>query len=252
MGSMKEYFIDLQIKRAEEWIRERLSDESLDESSEEWQRLENEYSDYQEHFYEKAEWQAEIKWLKENGSSNIYKFFFYELNSLKEMATESLNESKNIAFLSCSNLIIKMAFAYAVTLLEAFLGDTLKALITEREDFLHNALRNVDEISKAKYTLSELSESGSNISDLAVKQVNEILFHNIPKVKVVYEQVLGVKLEIDLSKVSKITSLRHDIVHRNGYSKDKKPLNLNAQDLYQAIDDIKVFATSLQKQINER
>jgi hypothetical protein len=69
-------------------------------------------------------------------------------------------------------------------------------------------------------------------------------------VKKVYEQVLGVKLQLDIYKVSKITVLRHAIVHRNGYSKDNKPINLNAQDLYQAIEDIREFTSSLQKQIN--
>jgi hypothetical protein len=42
----------------------------------------------------------------------------------------------------------------------------------------------------------------------------------------IYEQVLGVELQLDISKVSKITSLRHDIVHRNGYTKDREPIKL--------------------------
>ena len=72
----------------------------------------------------------------------------------------------------------------------------------------------------------------------------------IPKVKKIYEQVLGVELQLDISKASKITSLRHDIVHRNGYTKDREPIKLNAQDFFQAIEDIKKFSSSLQKQIN--
>jgi hypothetical protein len=43
--------------------------------------------------------------------------------------------------------------------------------------------------------------------------------------KKIYEQVLGVELQLDISKVSKITSLRHDIVHRNGYTKDREPIS---------------------------
>lgn len=253
MSSIKEHFFDVQNERAEEWIRERLSDDELDEDSEEWQQLASEYSNYQNHLLElleEAEWEAELKWLKENGSSNIHKFFVDELDALKTMAENNLDNSSIMAFMLHTNIVVKMSYAYAVTLLESFLGDTLKALITEREDFLHNAIRNVEEISKAKYSLAQLAVTDLSICNLALKHATKILFHNIPKVKKVYEQVLDVKLQLDISKVSKITSLRHDIVHRNGYSKEKEPINLNAQDLYQAIEDIKEFTSALQKQIN--
>jgi|TARA_R110001583_G_scaffold13521_1_gene57911 hypothetical protein len=66
-----------------------------------------------------------------------------------------------------------------------------------------------------------------------------------------YEQVLGTKLDIDISKVVKVTKLRHDIVHRNGKTVDGNMISLNAQDFTQAIDDIKEFAGLLQVAINE-
>ena len=250
MSSIKDHLFEVQSERAEQWIRERLSDEQLDEDSEEWQQLASDYSDYQNHLSDEAEWAAELEWLKENGSSNIHKFFSDELNALKIMAESNLGHSKKMAFMLHSNIIVKMSYAYAVTLLESFLGDTLKALITEREEFLNNAIGNVEEVSKAKYSIAELAETDLSICNLALKHVNEILFHNIPKVKRIYEQVLGVKLQLDISRVSRITALRHDIVHRNGYSKDNKPIDVNAQDFYQAIEDIKEFTSSLQKQIN--
>ncbi|WP_022967669.1 hypothetical protein [Denitrificimonas caeni] len=250
MSSIKDHLFEVQSERAEQWIRERLSDEQLDEDSEEWQQLASDYSDYQDHLSDEAEWAAELEWLKENGSSNIHKFFSDELNALKIMAESNLGHSKKMAFMLHSNIIVKMSYAYAVTLLESFLGDTLKALITEREEFLNNAIGNVEEVSKAKYSIAELAETDLSICNLALKHVNEILFHNIPKVKRIYEQVLGVKLQLDISRVSRITALRHDIVHRNGYSKDNKPIDVNAQDFYQAIEDIKEFTSSLQKQIN--
>jgi hypothetical protein len=250
MSSIKEHFFDIQNAETKEWIRERLNDENAEEDSEEWQTLANEYSDYQDHLFDEAEWKAELKWLKENGSSNIHKIFIGELDALKIMAESNLDNSTKMAFMLHSNIVVKMSYAYAVTLLESFLSDTLKAIITENSSFLQNAIRNVEEVSKAKYSIVQLSETDLNICSLAIKHTAEILFHNIPKVRKVYEQVLGVKLNLDISKVSKITALRHDIVHRNGYTIKNKPINISAQDLYQAIGDIKEFTYSLQKSIN--
>jgi hypothetical protein len=56
-----------------------------------------------------------------------------------------------------------MSYAYAVTLLETFLGDTFKALIIKRENFLENAIKNVKEIKNEKYSIFELSKTDLNI-----------------------------------------------------------------------------------------
>lgn len=49
LSSTKDYLFEMQELHADEWIRERLSDDSLDEDSEEYQELAEEYSNYQEH-----------------------------------------------------------------------------------------------------------------------------------------------------------------------------------------------------------
>jgi hypothetical protein len=58
-----------------------------------------------------------------------------------------------------------MSYAYAVTLLETFLGDTFKALIIKRENFLENAIKNVKEIKNEKYSIFELSKTRCYFAD---------------------------------------------------------------------------------------
>lgn len=250
MSSIKDYLFDLQNERAEEWIRQRLQDEDADEESDEWNALAKEYDDYQEYLFDEAGHQAELKWLKENGSSQIHKFFMDELNALESIAQKNLVNEGRLLFMFNSQLITKMAFAYSVTLLEAFLGDTLKSLINENNKYLENAIANVDEVKKAKYSLSELRGKNIDVKSLAIRKLSEILFHNIPKVKVVYEQVLGKSLPIDISSVNKIAEIRHHIVHRNGRTLDGENIVVTAEDLSNAIICIKEFSSELQIQIN--
>lgn len=183
MSSIKNHLFEIEEERANEWIRQRLSDDNVDEDSEEWQQLAQEYSDYQNHLWEEAEWDAELKWLKENGSSTIHWNFVTELDALKVMVASNLQDSPTFLFMVNSNIVIKMSYAYAVTLMEAFLSDTLKALITERSNCLENAIKNVEEVIKARYSISELASTDLNICSLVLKKISEILFHNIPKVK---------------------------------------------------------------------
>jgi len=249
LSSIKEHLLEIQEQKANEWIRERLSDDSLDEKSEEYLQLSEEYSDYQEHLWEEAEWQAELQWLKKNGSSSMHKLFVSELDALKIMADSNFNNRKKMAFILHTNIVVKMSYAYAVTLLESFLGDTLKSLISQDDHFLKNALRKFKVLKNVK--LTDLAETDLDVKSLVLKSVSDVLYHNIPHVVEMYEQVLGTKLDIDISKIVKVTKLRHDIVHRNGKTIDGNMISLNAQDFTQAIDDIKEFAGLLQVANNE-
>lgn len=99
--------------------------------------------------------------------------------------------------------------------------------------------------------LTDLAETNLDVKSLVLKYVSDILYHNIPNVVEMYEQVLGIKLDIDISKVVKVTKLRHDIVHRNGKTIDGTMISVSSKDFTQAIDHIKEFAGSLQVAINE-
>ncbi|UKA07256.1 hypothetical protein IHC92_05600 [Photobacterium damselae subsp. damselae] len=209
LSSTKDYLFEMQELHADEWIRERLSDDSLDEDSEEYQELAEEYSNYQEHLREEAEWQAELRWLKDNGSSKIHNIFVSELDGLRIMFDSNVNNPQKMAFILHTNIAVKMSYAYAVTLLESYLGDTLRALISQDEQFLKNALRKFKVLKSVK--LTDVVETDLDVKSLVLRYVSDVLYHNIPNVVEMYEQVLGVKLEIDISKVVKITKLRHDI-----------------------------------------
>ena len=243
MGRMSDLMIDMENERADEWIRERLTDEDADEESEEYRELADEYYNLQEYLAEQAEFEFELAWLQENGSSIIHKNFIEELNELKEIEEKtSINKTY---------MINRMSYAYAVTLLEAFLGDTAKSLITENEIFFKNSWK-INELKKARYSLEFLATNDIDAKGLAAKELSNILYHNIPKVKKIFEIILGSRIDIDISELEKIMSIRHDIVHRNGKTKEGETLYLNNENVSGMISHIEKFSHDLQIIINEK
>lgn len=248
MSSIKAHLFDTESQRVDEWIRERLSDDSLDETSEEYQYLANDYASYQEHLSEVAEWEAELKWYKENGSSVIHSRYITELDALQLMVEDKLTKQSEMLSQIHSVPFIKMSYAYAVTLLESFLGDTLKTIISENDIFLNNAISKFKVLKNVK--LSELSDTNLDVNSLVIKKVSEVLFHNIPNVIEMFEQILNINLDIDISKIVKLTKLRHDIAHRNGRTIDGENIHVSAEAFLVAINDIKQFSGELQININ--
>jgi hypothetical protein len=143
-----------------------------------------------------------------------------------------------------------MAYAYGVTLLEAFLADTIKALVSTNSEYFKYSLK-VDELRKAKYSLEDLVAEGVSAKTLAMKELSGILYHNIPKVIRIYEIVLGKRIDIGMADVEAIIKIRHDIAHRNGKTKDGKPIMIDEQRLLESVASIEKFAADLQLAINE-
>ncbi|WP_101756625.1 HEPN domain-containing protein [Oceanicoccus sp. KOV_DT_Chl] len=241
MGGMSDLMIEQDNERIDKWIRERLGDENIDEESDEYRELADEYYFLQEHLREQYEFEEDLKWLKENDSSAIHRYFFGELEELERLVKKNISIDKPY-------LIYRMTYAHAVTLLEVFLSDTVKSLVNEKLTYFENA-RKIDELKNAKYSLDFLAKNESNPRNIAIKELSKILYHNIPKVKRMLEIILGQRVDIDISKLSKITNIRHDIVHRNGKTTEGNPIYLDQSDLLEMIGEIKIFAKELQKKI---
>ena len=83
------------------------------------------------------------------------------------------------------------------------------------------------------------------------KQLSGILYNNIPKVIRIFETVLDRRVGIDMAEVDAISRIRHDIVHRNGKTKDGEPIIIDEKHLLEAIATIEKFAADLQLMINK-
>ncbi|GLO60527.1 hypothetical protein MACH09_10350 [Vibrio sp. MACH09] len=64
-------------------------------------------------------------------------------------------------------------------------------------------------------------------------------------VKSVFSKVSGVSLSIDIFDVNKITSIRYDIVIRNGVSIDVNKASMNVNDFENCIVEILNFVSTL-------
>jgi hypothetical protein len=242
MGKMSDLMIDLDNERIDRWITERLGDD-VDGESEEYGELAEEYYNLQEHLREQFEFEEDLEWLKRNDSSIIHRNYIEELTELEKFVkTNPLKDKPYIGY--------RMAYAHAVALLEGFLGDTVKSLVNENSIYFTNS-RKVAELKSAKYSLDDLVASESNPKNLAIKELSKILYHNIPKAKRIFEIVLDKKLNIKISDIVKITNIRHDIVHRNGKTKDGDPLYLDQSDVMSMLKDVKKFVDELQRAISK-
>ncbi|MCB2426903.1 hypothetical protein [Methylophaga pinxianii] len=244
MGHFKELWQDLQQEDRDEWIRNRLDNDESDEYAEEWQELSRKYDDWMEHLLETAQIDEDFDWYRNQAYSSIYEQFQIEISRLKLIIGQNYNYDEELTF-------CKMVFAHAVTLLETYLGDSVKYLVLSEEKYLKNAINKIDELKKAKFSLIDIHYQKDGVQGFVLIELSKVMYHNISKVKRILESIIDTPLEIDISMVGYIASVRHDIVHRNGRSIDGESIDLHPELVNEAISGIESFAKQLQFKINE-
>ncbi|MEL4361558.1 hypothetical protein [Shewanella algae] len=229
MSSIKEALFDREEQKMKEWIRSKLGDPFADEDSEGWDDLVEHYSDFQDALAAAAE----QRWIEKQSLEDIYSRFHGEVLNLSSLMSSDMGIREY-------DLMCKMIYTHAVTLMEAYLFDLTKLMTLNNHKFFNNAITKINDLKNVKLSLAEVQEL-SNIKEFVISKISEFHFHNLNKVEKILYEITNTKLEIDTSELQLITKTRHDLVHRNGQTVDGKTLNLGKDSVFDTLRKIAIF-----------
>jgi hypothetical protein len=135
----------------------------------------------------------------------------------------------------------RLLFANTIAALESFLSDTFINRVLGDDVLLQRYLETERAFEEQRFPLKDALRKAAEIKAIASKKLIEMVWHNIPKVKRLYEKVIYVDLG-DIGPLEKAINLRHDIVHRNGRQKDGRELVIEASDIAGLIEDVRLLA----------
>ena len=164
--------------------------------------------------------------------------------------TDSLDSAKALTNLAPDNpALMRLLYANVITVMEAYLSDTLKKQVMKRSAVLRRFVQSHDAFKNSKKEpISEIFNTYDKILKLANDAIDEISFHNVVTAKTLYENVLSVNFPKDVAWLMKATSNRHDIIHRNGRTLKNEVLNIVSAD----IDELVTKVLALVKEIDEQ
>lgn len=78
--------------------------------------------------------------------------------------------------------------------------------------------------------------------------MREIIYHKLPRVKNIYNSVLGINLgeKIVISDLMKCIGIRHDIVHRNGKDKEGNLQDISKEDVLELAEKVSKFIGNIE------
>lgn len=137
---------------------------------------------------------------------------------------------------------LRLLHVNAITALETFLSDAFINTVLKDRSLIRKFVETNPDFKKQKFSLNEVFERFDQIDNEVKRYLLEIMWHNIEKVRPMYRDTLGINFPSDIGNIFRAIAVRHDIVHRNGKTKEGEATPLSREDLQRLLNEIRAFA----------
>ena len=175
-------------------------------------------------------------------SLNFITHFKAEISNLSSLNNIDLSNDK------LQETLQRQLYSGAITCLEDYLSTTLIQQVLNNEENFKNFIRTFKNIQNRKFTLSEIYEKLDNIRDIVKKELVDVIYHDLPKVKGMYQDTLKIEFP-DIEALMLAIKTRHDMVHRNGKNKEGEKIDISKDVVQKIIDEVEAFVTDIDEKI---
>lgn len=143
-------------------------------------------------------------------------------------------------------------YVSVITAMEAYLSDAFINTIDKKDEkYLRNFVGSFKSYQEKKIKLSEIFIHHDKIKNEAIKDLKDITFHNLEQAKYLYSKTLNVNYPEELGEYFKIIEKRHDLVHRNGKTKEGDDVIVSPENLSNTILKVSELIGFIDAQIAE-
>ncbi len=160
----------------------------------------------------------------------------WEINSTEQLTTfrshlESVNKLINLDLDKDTQFsLLVMLHAHIVSATESFLSSTFISEVTNSDVLIRKLIESDPEFGKRKLTLKEIYERHENLKITVASYLKDLIFHRLPKIKLMYLTVLEIDFE-DISWLITAIEVRHDCVHRAGFNKEGERVEITKESI---------------------
>lgn len=146
-------------------------------------------------------------------------------------------------------MLNRLLFANVITALETYLSDTFINRVLSDDERLQAYIDEEPNFRDRKVSYRNLLREASKVKEEARAEMLGTVWHKLHCVKPLYKKVLGVDLG-DIGPLMKDVLTRHDIVHRNGRTKDGGVVDVRTDHVVELLARVRSLATTVDQQLN--
>lgn len=143
-----------------------------------------------------------------------------------------------------TSILRRQTYIFVIGALEAFLSEALINLTDENIDYFRNFVETLSEFKEKKFPLSEIFVVQEELKESVKKVLLDINYHNLIKVKEMYQSTFKISFP-DIGFLLKSVKVRHDLVHRNGKTKQGEVVKIDKEALSNLIEKTSIFVDEI-------
>ena len=147
------------------------------------------------------------------------------------------------------SFLFALLFVNAITILEAYLSDVFMSLVLKHPTLLRKFVEQDPIFKKQKATIAQLFHHMDTIPARVKDHLYVFPFHRLEKVRKMYASVLGITFPSGWADILKAVNVRHDLVHRNGVTKEGKSIITSLKDVQTLMTQIESFISSIDEKV---
>jgi len=196
------------------------------------------------------------EWSGKPDDSNFDDEFFAELARSGDpyyVLITSLSQIESVAKRKRTKvdgpILYRLLFANVISAMETYLGDAFSAKLSRRDDLLERFVHNSSHFQAEKIPLSQVFVRFKTIDADVRNLVKSTIWHRLTEAEKLYKQAFGIKFPNDLKTIQEGIRDRHDIIHRNGKTKDGAEGTWGKQEIILLKEAVLTFAQQIEDQL---
>ncbi len=176
-------------------------------------------------------------------NTKFYNTFIESIENIEKLMAISISQ------INLQRTQSKMLYLNTIIAMETYLSDAFINSVVNSNYLIKKLLKTSSDFQRRKFKVSELITWLDNMKRSAEEYLLEITYHKIWKVKDMYKNVLEVDFPEDMDVIQKIIMIRHDLVHRNGKTKEGSEIKINKEDIKFVIEKTRDFIKFIDDQL---
>ncbi|MCK5029407.1 MAG: hypothetical protein KAR57_07230 [Bacteroidales bacterium] len=168
--------------------------------------------------------------------------FNKELKNLKELSQLQNKDDK------LKKILNRQIFIAIIGSMETFLSETFLKLVFEEEKYFQSFVETHPEYGSRKFSLREIFVQQKQLEPNVKKTILDTIFHNLSPVSNMFRATFEINFP-KIDKMSKHVIVRHDLVHRNGKTKNGTESEIDDNLIDTLIKDTKEFIEEICKEL---
>ncbi|GAA3984656.1 hypothetical protein GCM10022246_40480 [Pedobacter ginsengiterrae] len=171
--------------------------------------------------------------------------FDHEIDNLEKLNEVDLGDEE------LNTILKRQIYIGVIGSMETFLSETFIKLTLNNPDTLQKFVKTHPEFANRRFDLKDVFEAHKNIQQTAKSIMLDTIYHNLPTVRLMYMSTFEIKFP-SIKEAVKCIMVRHDLVHRNGKTKEEVTHVLSTETIGNTIGTVRELIKELVSEIENK